>query len=477
MHDIALNRTPPATALTRLAPWLEEVRALVKLGAPLVVTQLAQMAMPTTDVVMIGSLGQTSLAAAALATTIYIFLWLAGLGPASAVAPVIAHILGAHPDDRARVRNALRMGLWSVLLMAPLLCLALAFAGPILRALGQSPELAGMAAPYVQILALGIPFSLGFNVLRNFSTALSHPRAPLAVMGVAVLLNGLIDYALLFGHFGMPRLGLVGAAVSTTVCNIFTFAAMAALVSFAPAFRRFRVWRRFHRPDWPRLKEIYRLGFSIGLTMIFEIALFAGATLLMGPFGTAAVAAHQIAMNVPSITFMVPLGLANAATVRVGLAAGAGDRAGVRRAGFAAIALAAFFMALCGIVIASVPRAIVGLYLPVEAPANAAAAALAVTFLYVAAAFQVFDAIQVTASFSLRGLKDAHMPVILAGGSYWLVGFPLALCLGFVIHWQGFGIWLGLAASLAVAAAGMLTRFAHLSGALRLAFGNRGGTV
>jgi MATE family multidrug resistance protein len=471
MSDTILRSAadPPAPALQGhgFAPWLREARALIALGAPLIVTQLAQMAMPTTDLLMLGYLGEEALAATALAHTIYIFAWLAGLGPSSAVAPIIAHVLGARPGDRAGVRSAVRMGLWSVLLLTPFLCVVLVFAEPLLRALGQTPELAHLAAPYVQVLALGIPFSLGFYVLRNFATALSRPRAPLIVVGIAVLLNALLDYGLIFGHLGMPRLGLMGGAVATTTSNAFTFFALAALVTFAPTFRPYRIWRRFQRPDWARLKEILRLGGSIGLTMIFEIALFAGATLLMGRFGTAAVAAHQIAMNVPSVTFMVPLGLAMAASVRVGLAAGAGDAAGVRRAGFGAIALGVFYMSLSALVIATFPRAIAGLYIDVDDPANAETVRLAVSFLYVAAAFQVLDGIQVLSSFALRGLKDVHVPMWIAGISYWVIGLPLALFLGFRLGLEGFGVWLGLAASLVAAATLLLLRFAALSGALR----------
>jgi multidrug resistance protein, MATE family len=465
---------PPPTALRAhgFTPWLKEARALVMLGAPLILTQLAQMAMPTTDILMLGYLGEEALAATALAHTIYIFAWLAGLGPSSAVAPIIAHVLGAKPGERAGVRAAVRMGLWSVLLLTPPLVALLLFAEPLLRALGQTPELAHLAAPYVQILAVGVPFSLGFFVLRNFATALSRPRAPLLVVGVAVLLNALLDYGLIFGHLGMPRLGMMGGAVATTTSNAFTFFALAGLVTFAPTFRPYRIWRRFHRADWTRLKEIFRLGGSIGLTMIFEIALFAGSTLLMGPFGTAAVAAHQIAMNVPSVTFMVPLGLAMAASVRVGLAAGAGDAAGVRRAGFAAIAIGMCYMSLSAIAIAGFPRAIASLYIDVDDPDNAATVRLAVSFLYVAAAFQVLDGVQVLASFALRGLKDVHVPMWLAGVSYWVIGLPLALLFGFGMGLQGLGVWLGLAASIVAAASLLLARFAWLSGVLRRSAGS-----
>jgi MATE family multidrug resistance protein len=214
------------------------------------------------------------------------------------------------------------------------------------------------------------------------------------------------------------------------------FFTLAGFVTFAPSFRSYRIWRRFHRPDWKRLAEILRLGFSMGLTMIFEVALFAGSTLLMGQFGTSVVAAHQIAMNVPSITFMVPLGIAMAATVRVGQAAGAGDAEGVRRAGITALTIGAGFMLIAGLVLASFPRTITGLYLDLASTANAEAIATTVSFLYVAAAFQIFDGIQVIAAFALRGLKDVRVPLIIAGLSYWGAGFPLTLLFGFALGWK-----------------------------------------
>jgi MATE family multidrug resistance protein len=184
----------------------------------------------------------------------------------------------------------------------------------------------------------------------------------------------------------------------------------------------------------------------------------------MGHFGTAALAAHQIAMNVPSITFMVPLGVAMAATVRVGYAKGAGDIDGARRAGLTALVMGSGFMLVCALILALMPRAITGLYLDLSDPANREAIAYAVSFLYVVAAFQIFDGIQVVAAFALRGLKDLRMPMLIAGFSYWGAGFPLALLLGFAIGWDGVGIWIGLAASLAIAAFLLTARFLHLSG-------------
>ena len=207
---------------------------------------------------------------------------------------------------------------------------------------------------------------------------------------------------------------------------------------------------------------MFGLGLSIGLAMVFEVMLFSAATLMMGRLGTAPLAAHQIALHVPSITFMVPMGIGMAATIRVGLAAGAYNMTSVRRAGLTAMALGGAVMFVFALSMALFARAIAELYLPAT-PETAEALALTVLFLRVAAAFQLFDGIQVISASALRGLKDARLPMMLAGGAYWLVGFPLALFLGFGLHWQGVGIWLGLACSLAVAAVSLSLRFAYLT--------------
>jgi len=201
----------------------------------------------------------------------------------------------------------------------------------------------------------------------------------------------------------------------------------------------------------------------IGLTMMFEAMLFNTATLIMGTFGAATVAAHQISMNVPSLTFMVPLGVGMAATIRVGLAAGSGDREAVRRAGYTALGIGVSFMSVTSVIIALFPREIAQLYFSTETAQNAQAIALAVTFLRVAAAFQVFDGLQVVAALSLRGLKDARAPMWIAGGSYWLAGFPVCILFGFILHMKGLGIWIGLAFGLFVAAVTMCWRFWYLS--------------
>jgi MATE family multidrug resistance protein len=446
-----------------LDAWFDEARETLKLAGPLVFTQVAQMAIMTTDVVMLGRVGQTALASSALGITVFFFCWLIGAGPVAAVAPMVAHILGAKPGDRGNVRSVVRMGFWAVVIVTLPLMALLLFTRPIMLLLGQQPALAAGAGQFTAALCLGLPFSLFYQVLRNFSTALERPVAPLAVMVVGIAFNFVGDYALIFGHFGMPRLGLVGSGMASASSYVFQFLALLAIVFLTPKLRRYRILRRFFRPEWDKLGEVFRLGMPIGLTMMFEAMLFNTATLIMGTFGAATVAAHQISMNVPSNTFMVPLGVAMAATIRVGLAAGAGDREAVRRAGYTALAIGAAFMTVTSVVIALFPREIAQLYFSTETAQNAQAIALAVTFLRVAAAFQVFDGLQVVAALSLRGLKDARAPMWIAGGSYWLAGFPVCLLLGFALHMKGLGIWIGLAWALFVAAVTMCWRFWYLS--------------
>jgi MATE family multidrug resistance protein len=446
-----------------LEAWTAETVETLKLALPLIATQVAQMLIMTTDIVMLGRLGQNALASSALGITIFFFCWLIGAGPVAAVAPMIAHILGAKPSDRAGVRAVVRMGFWSVAIVSLPLIVLLLFTKDVMLLLGQQPALAAGAGRFTAALCVGLPFSLFYQVLRNFSTALGRPNAPMVVMALGIAFNFIGDYALIFGHFGLPRLELVGAAISSASSYAFQFLALLAIVFATPKLRPYRIFRRFFRPDWEKLAEVFRLGLPIGMTMMFEAMLFNTATIIMGTFGAATVAANQISMNVPSNTFMVPLGIAMAATIRVGLAAGAGDREAVRRAGYTALGLGVVFMSFTSVVIALFPRQIAELYFSADSRGSAGAIALATRFLMVAAAFQVFDGLQVVAALSLRGLKDARAPMWIAGASYWLAGFPVCILLGFHYRLQGFGVWIGLAWALLVAAAAMVSRFWWLS--------------
>lgn len=443
--------------------WLGEARSLLRLAWPLVLSQLAQMALMTTDLLLLGRYSQTCLAAAAIGGTVWFSAWLVGGGPAAAVSPMIAQHLGARPRHRGGVRSSVRMGLWAIALISAAMFPVLLNARPILLAFHQAPELADLAGQFLRILAFGLPFSLAYQVMRNFATALGRPQASLWVVCATIVWNALAGWTLIFGHFGAPRLGIVGSGLATTSSQVFSCLAMIAVIHLDPKLRPYRMFRRFARPVSAKLAEVFRLGAPIGLTMIFEAMLFNVMTLVMGTFGAHALAAHQIAMNVGSLTFMVPMGLGMAATVRVGVAAGAGDLAGVRRAGLVAFVIATGFMLVCGAVIFAESRQIAGLYLGRLGAAGAATAALAAVYLKGAAAFQVFDGVQVVGAQCLRGLKDARMPMILAGGAYWLVGAPVCLALAYGARMQGVGVWIGFVAGLAAAAVAMSVRFWRLT--------------
>jgi MATE family multidrug resistance protein len=453
----------PTRSPAREGPWLAEARAIVILAGPLIVTQLAQMAVMTTDVILLGRYSRIALASAAIGNTMFYCAWLVGGGPALAVAPMIAQLLGLDPEDKDGVRACARMGLWATLAISLPMMVFLWQGTWVLRALHQDPVLADNAGKFLRMLSIELPFALGFQVVRGFTTAVGRPRAGMWVMAATIGFNALAGWTLIFGHFGAPRLGIVGSGLATALSGVFSFAALTFMVRTDPVLRSYRLFHRFGHLVADKLAEVFRLGLPIGLTLIFEAMLFNVMTLFMGAFGVVSLAAHQIAMNVASITFMVPLGLGMAATVRVGLAAGAGDEHGARRAGFTAMAMGVGFIVLCAVALVLWGRQISSLYVGGRMAQDIAVIAMTALFLKVAAAFQVFDALQVVAAQSLRGLKDAHAPMFIAGGSYWLVGAPACLLFAFTFGLSGFGIWIGLAIGLAVAAAALFTRFALLT--------------
>src|ERR1700743_508504 len=252
--DASIDVTDPGPRITghSLAAWVAEARELLRLAVPMAATQLAQMIILATDTVMLGDFNKEALAAGAIGNTVFFFIWLLGTGPVSAVSPMIAHVVGKHsqsqkPRDRREIRLVVRMGLWSVALMSPPLLATLFFTRDILLLLRQEPQLAADAGIYTAALAFGLPCSLAFQVLRNFSTSLSRPIPPMVVMGLAILFNALGDCSLIFGHFGLPKLGLMGAGLASASSNLFTLVAMTAIALGTPYLKPYRILHRFIR--------------------------------------------------------------------------------------------------------------------------------------------------------------------------------------------------------------------------------------
>ncbi|MGB3337504.1 MAG: MATE family efflux transporter [Devosia sp.] len=438
--------------------WRAELRATFALAWPLVIAQLAQTALTTTDVIMMGWLGPQALAAGTLATTFLMPFLLLGIGIVGAVAPLVAQARGSR--DIKAIRRIARQGFWVAILLAMLLIPIILQIRPVFSLLGQDPVATGRAEEYIQVAVWMLFPALAIIVLRSLLSAFEATRIILAITVGGVVFNAIGNYLLMFGTLGLPRMELRGAALSTLLTNIVMFGLMLVYVLRHRRFKRFHILLRFWKPDWSRFREIFRIGTPIGLTVLAEVGLFTAAALLMGRIGTDEIAAHAIALQCASMAFMVPLGLGIAATVRVGHAYGRSDPEGIRKAGWTAFALGVGFMAVASVLFLTAGPVIVTWFLDPRLPENANALALAATFLVVAGVFQLVDGAQVVAAHSLRGLSDTKIPMLLAILGYWGVGLPTSYVLGFVLGWRGVGIWIGLAAGLAFVAVVLVTRFA-----------------
>jgi MATE family multidrug resistance protein len=437
----------------------KEIKATLLLAYPLVLTNVTQALIHATDVVLLGWAGARTLAAGALGVNLFMAFLIFGIGLVTATSPMLARELGARRHSVRDVRRTVRQGMWAATALALPAWALLWNAETILLSLGQEPGLAADAADFVRALQWGLLPALLYMVLRSFVAALERPIWSLVIALGGVVCNAILNYVLIFGKLGFPALGLLGSGIGSAITNLLMFAGMAAIVIHHPRFRRYRLFGRFWRADWPRFADIWRLGLPIAVTLTLEVTIFSAAVFIMGLFGTASLAAHAIAIQIAALSFMVPLGLSQAVTVRVGLALGRGDAAAITRAGWTSFVLGVGFMAMMGLVMISAPRTLVHLFLDESDPANAPVIALAVSFLAVAALFQIVDGAQAVGAGMLRGLHDTTLPMIYAAFGYWVVGLGIGLALAFPAGWQGLGVWAGLAMGLAVVSLLMIGRW------------------
>jgi MATE family multidrug resistance protein len=438
-----------------------ELTETLKLAVPLALTQLGQIAMMTTDLAFIGRLGDGAVAAAALAHTIFFVSFTVGMGLVSAVSPLAAQAHGARNPHR--VRRSLRVGLWAAFLIS-LPVMAFPFWGEqILLALGQSPAAAALAQQYLFGLVWSILPGLWFMAIRGFMSAINRPEPILWITLAAIPTNALLVYLLLYGEWGLPRLELFGAGLATSMVNFAMFLAGLWFAARRRPFRKYHVLGHIWRIDWLLMRELVILGTPISISFLLEYGLFGAAGLLMGLISTTALAAHQIALQIAAVLFMVPFGIGMAATVRVGHAVGRRDAAAVRRAGFIATGLGIGFMSAMTLVVILGRFAIAQIFLGEGADA---AAELTATLLLVGATFFIADGIQTIASGSLRGMSDTRVPLLFATVSYWLIGFTLACGLGFWTPLGAVGVWIGLSCGTLVYATLLLLRFRLLASRL-----------
>jgi MATE family, multidrug efflux pump len=441
-----------------------EVRATVAVAGPLAAANLAQMAMGFTNTVIVGSLGSAALAAAGLGASLYFTVALVCSGILTAVAPLAAHAIGAGDNRRAgRVAGA---GLGLAALLAVPVVAALLMANRLLVALGYEPALAAEIGRFLGAIAWAAPGFLGFAVLRSFLVAASHSRTVMIALILCIPMNAGLNWILVFGHLGAPALGIAGSGCATAVIQWLMFTGLGSYAFAAPSLAQYRM--RPSLRSWDETGRILRLGLPIGGILGLEIGVFATTGIVMGLLGHDALGAHQLVMNCISVIFMVPLGIAQAATVRVAVALGYGAPEAARRAGFVALALGVAYMAIMAVVLVAAPRAIASVYVDIDAPANRGLVGIALYLLLIAALFQIFDGVQAIAAGALRGYRDTTVPLLLAVIGYWGIGFAGGWLLAFPAGYGPIGLWSGLAVGLAAVALMLTVRLHFCAGSATL---------
>ena len=430
-----------------------EVRGTATLALPMIGAQLAGMGQSVAEVVLAGHLDARVLGAVAVGSGIWSLAFLAALGLANALPPVVAMLDGA--GRRREVGEAFRDALAVAAVTGALLAAAVWFGGPALVALLRlDPALGRAAIGFIHASAPGFPGLTLLLACRGLSDGLARPRP-----GLVVTLGGLVvlvplTWVLMVGRLGAPPLGAAGSALSLSIVLWVECAGMAAWLRWSGRYEGLGDGR----PTLAGIAVLLRLGLPITAGVLLEASLFSTSGLVIGRFGDVAAASHQVALTAAGLAFMVPLGLAGAVTVRVGNAAGRGDRVAARRAGFVGMGLALAFECASGATLLLVPHRVASLV-----SADPAVVASAVPLLRLAGLFQLSDGLQVVAAGALRGLQDVAVPVAITAAAYWGVGMPVALALAFGAAWQAQGMWTGLIAGLTTAALLLAARFAVVS--------------
>jgi len=430
------------------------LKRTIVLALPIVIGQIGQLMLGVADNIMIGQVGAIPLAAASLSNALFNQLMVFGLGVTFALSPLVAASweAGAEDDVRALQENSMLINL----VLAALLMALIFFLKNILPHLDQDPAVVVLADPYLTILAFSlIPF-LVFQTQRQFCDGLSYTRAAMYIMILANLVNIFFNWLLIYGNWGFPQMELNGAGVSTLLTRIFAAAAMMAYVRYSGRLRKFNI--RFIGFSWHKqtASRLLKIGIPTGSQYFFEVGAFSGVAIIVGWLGAEALAAHQIALNLASISFMFAFGISSAAAIRVGSESGKGRNGDIRGAGFNAIYIGGAIMLINGLIFIFLRYELVGLYID-----NRQVQELAAMLLIIAAMFQVFDGVQAVAVGVLRGLGDVKVPTLLNFIAYWLLSIPIGYFFAFGLGLGLSGVWYGFVTGLGSAAIMLTMRF-HL---------------
>jgi len=441
---------------TLLQRFRTEATATLKLGYPLMIANLLQMSMAFVDTVMAGNLSTTDLAAVAIGSSILTPVFVFGAGILMAVTPIVSQHFGSRALDK--IGKSVRQSLWLAVFLSIPTILLLRSAYPVFELMNIEPEVARLAQGYLTAASWGIPGFFCYLALKHFNEAVSVTRPAMWFATVGLFFNIFWNYTLMFGKFGFPALGAVGTGWATMIVMWVMFICMLIFTWNLKSYKRFGIFSKIRLPEYSYLKDLIRLGFPIGVTFTMEVSLFAVVSLLMGYLSTTAVAAHQIAINLASITFMVAFGISSAVTIRVGQNLGRKSLSNARFSGYTGIALSVGLMTCTAIVFFTMPSLLVSIYTD-----DPELAGLAVQLLFFAAVFQISDGLQVSGAAALRGLKDTRIPMIVNLIAYWIVGLSSGYYLGIEMGYGPQGLWTGLIFGLTTAAILHNLRFWHLS--------------
>jgi len=438
-----------------------EFREFLRLAVPLASAQVAQSTTGFVDTVIMGRLGQETLAAGGLAAITFTALLNVASWVMSGVSPLVAEAYGA--GNKARIQHLARQGLWLSLILAIPVMFFLANIDTLMRQFGQQATTVALAKTYLDIMLWGIFPALAFATLRSIVSGLSYARPVMLIVVGGTLFNIAGNYVLGLGKFGFPTMGLQGLALASIASLWGMFLSLVTYILRHRQLKAYRLFENLHQLKGQIFWELVLISAPIGVSAALETGLFTVVTYLMGALGTEVLAAHQIVLQTIIVIFMVPLGMSFATTVRVGQWNGQQNLAAALQAGYVGIGSGVVFMTMMAIALLVFPQQVIGLYIDVRAPENAAVVAIVMPMLTIAAVAQILDSVQKTTSGALYGLKDTRIPMFISFCTFWGIGLTTGYLLGFHFGLGGTGLWLGQSIGVAIAAGVFLWRFRQLS--------------
>ncbi len=429
-----------------------EIKKTIILSLPIVAGQLGHMLMSIVDNIMVGKIGAQALAAASIANAMFMLIMVVGFGLSMAVTPLTAIAFGAGKDKECGV--VLRQSLIVNVLAGILLCGITIGVSEFIQYMNQPAEIVGPASLYMKVLGLSMIPVMLFQSYRQFAEGVSYLKPAMIIMLFANIVNIFANWVFIYGNLGAPELGLTGAGIATISSRTFMAITLMVVVAKSPILKRFDPTLNYRKIDFTMMRRLLSIGIPAAFQYFFEVSAFAASSVMIGWIGTAELAAHQIALNLASISFMVAMGISSAGTIRVSNAVGRNDIPGTRSAGFAATFLCAGFMATAGLVFILFRFYFPSLYISEQEVIEISA-----SLLVIVAFFQISDGTQAVGIGILRGITDMKIPTLITLTAYWLIGLPCGYILGFSFDMGIFGIWYGLLAALTASALLMMIRF------------------